>query len=156
MGNPFYRTSLVIWRSSDQKNSTSSTQFLAENLQTLYDVVRSQHVSLTHEEAIGLWTSSNSTCSEICSSPIWKDSIPSLYFYAGFIASFEGWSDNTGNFALRALLDGATQYDFGRSGWPRTLSQISIDQDEMTKYSEFVEYVFTSMLNTLRLKYASS
>ncbi len=105
---------------------------------------------MTYEEALDLWVSSDGTCSVNCSSPVWKDSFPSLYLYSGFIASFEGWSDCRRMFTFRGLLDGTVQYDFQGSGWPPALSQTSIGQESM----EFVEYVFALMLTSFHLMFA--
>lgn len=69
---------------------------------------------------------------------MWKDGIPSLYLYGGFIASYEDWSGGREFFTFRGLLDRATQYDFGGSAWPPTLSQTIVGQESL----EFIEYVF--------------
>lgn len=117
---------------------------LAVGLQTLYDGVRPGHVTITFEEALNLWASWG-TCSVHHSSPIWKDGIPLLYLYSGFIASLEGWSGDREIFAFRDHLDDAKQYDFGGFGWPPALSQTLIGQGPM----ESVEYVLTLILTTL-------
>lgn len=107
---------------------------------------------MTYEEALGLWASSGATCSWYYSSPAWKDGIPSLYLYSGFVASSEGWSGGKEIFTFRGLLDGATQYDFGGSAWPPALSQILFDQES----SDFIEYLSKLVLTTFVLKYALS
>lgn len=115
------------------------------SLQTLYDRVRPGHVTMKYEEALDLLASSYGACSVSYSSPVWKDSIPSLYLYSGFIGSLEGWLGGREILAFRDHLDGATQYDFGGSGWPPALSQTLSGQEPM----EFLEYVFALVLTNL-------
>lgn len=111
---------------------------------------------MSYEEAIGLWASSRYTCSAFTSLPIWQDGIPSLYLYSGYIATLEGSSDRVPILSFRGFLDGAKQYGFEESDWPPTLFQMTIDQNDMKEYTDFSEYVFTSILTDLRLKYALS
>lgn len=106
--------------------------------------MRSGDVTMTYKEALDLWASSGATGSWYYSSPIWKNGIPSVYLYSGFIASSEGWSGGREFFTFRGLLDDATQYDLRGSAWPPALSQTLFDQEP----SEFIEYVFKSMLTT--------
>ncbi len=118
----------VILQSTHQKDSTWFAQSPADALHTLYDGMRSGDVTMAYEEALGLWASSSGTSSVFYSSPIWKEGIPSLYLYNGFIASFEDWSDRRPIYTFRGLLYDATQCDFERSGWPPALSQILYGQ----------------------------
>ncbi len=147
-------TSSVVPRSNYLKDSTSSALSLAGTLQTLCDGLCASHVTMTYEEALGLWVSCYCTCTAYNSSPIWKGGIPSLYLYSGFLASSGSWSDKL--FSFRGFLDGATQLDFGGSAWPPTLLQALIGQDGATEYTEFVEYVSSLPLTTFCLKYALS
>lgn len=86
------------------------------------------------------------------SSPIFKGSIPYLYLYNRFIAVWESWSGSRLTLSFRGLIDGATQYDFGGC-WPPTLAQSLASQDGVMESSEFVEYVFASLLAIFTLKH---